>query len=409
VRVYAAGDGWRMVSRRQFARDVVISGFARSDVGRRLNRGSLNLTLDACLAAIADAGLTPGDIDGLVTWPGEFSSGMAGFGNPGVTAIQDALRLNLEWYVTGASEGFNVLGSFIEGCMAVATGLARHVLVYRTVTEATAQGAGRRAASVGGSSERVDGWTQWLAPYGAVSPANWAALHAQRHFHAYGTTEQQLGAIAVQQRRHASLNPAAIYREPMSLDDYLAARIISSPLRLYDCDVPADGSHAFVLSHIDYAGDAPHAVQIEAASASRYGAGSWVFRDDMTTMAAHDAASRLWQETDLRPKDVDLAQLYDGFSIFTLLWLEALGFCEPGEAGPFVEGGQRIAIGGDLPLNTAGGQLSEGRYLAWGLLYEACMQLRRAAGTRQVANANVTVVAGGGGNVAQALLLTRRN
>jgi acetyl-CoA acetyltransferase len=397
------------VSRRQFPRDVVISGFARSDVGRRLNRTALDLTLDACLAAIADAGLTPADIGGLVTWPGELSGGMGGFGNPGVNAIQDALRLNLDWYVTGASEGFNVLGSFIEGCMAVATGVARHVLVYRTVTEATAQGAGRRAASVGASSERVGGWSQWLAPYGAVSPANWAALHAQRHFHTYGTTEQQLGAIAVQQRRHAGLNPAAIYREPMSLDDYLAARVISSPLRLYDCDIPADGSHAFVLSHVDYAEDAPGPVRIDAVSASRYGAGSWVFRDDMTTMAAHDAASRLWQETDLHPKDVDLAQLYDGFSIFTLLWIEALGFCERGEAGGFVEGGHRIALDGDLPLNTAGGQLSEGRYLAWGLLYEACVQLRRTAGDRQVADANVALVAGGGGNVAQTLLLTRRN
>jgi acetyl-CoA acetyltransferase len=232
-------------------------------------------------------------------------------------------------------------------------------------------------------------------------------LHAQRHFDVYQTTEQQLGAIAVQQRRNAALNPDAIYREPISLDDYLASRVISSPLRLYDCDVPADGAHAFVLSHVDYAADAPHPVQIEAVAESRHGMGSWVFRDDMTTMAAHDAATRLWNETDLRPKDVDTVQLYDGFSIFTLLWLEALGFCAPGESGPFVEGGQRIAIDGPLPLNTSGGQLSEGRYLAWGLLYEACAQLRRTAGARQVDNAEVALVAGGGGNVAQTLLLTR--
>ncbi|MEU1515179.1 thiolase family protein [Streptomyces sp. NPDC005811] len=391
----------------RFARSVVISGFARSDVGRRLNRESLDLTIDACLDAVADAGLTPGDIDGLVTWPGELTGAMTGFGNPGVNAVQDALSLNLEWYATGASEGFNVLGSFIDGCMAVATGLARHVLVYRTVTEATYQGRRRRAASVGGDRERSGSWTQWLAPYGAASAANWAALQAQRHFHVYGTTEQQLGAIAVQMRRHAALNPDAIYRDPMSLDDYLAARVISTPLRLFDCDVPADGAHAFVLSHADYAPDAPHPVRVDAVAASRHGTGSWVFRDDMTTMAAHDTAARLWHETDLRPQNVDLVQLYDGFSIFPLLWLEALGFCEPGESGAFVEGGQRIAIDGDLPMNTAGGQLSEGRYLGWGLLHEACVQLRREAGGRQVADANVALVAGGGGNVAQSLLLTR--
>jgi acetyl-CoA acetyltransferase len=395
------------MSRRQFARDVVISGFARSDVGRRLNRTSLDLTLDSCLKAIADAGLTPRDIDGMVTWPGESPGAMAGFDNPGITTMQDALALNLEWYATGASEGFNVLGSFIEGCMAVATGLVRHVLVYRTLTEATLQGNHRRDASVGGTTPRVGGWAQWLAPYGAVSPANWAALHAQRHFDVYGTTEEQLGAIAVQQRRNAALNPDAIYREPMSLDDYLSSRVISSPLRLYDCDVPADGAHAFVLSHVDYAADAPHPVQIEAVAESRHGMGSWVFRDDMTTMAAHDTATRLWNETDLRPKDVDTVQLYDGFSIFTLLWLEALGFCAPGESGPFVEGGHRIAIDGPLPLNTSGGQLSEGRYLAWGHLHEACVQLRRTAGARQVDNADVALVAGGGGNIAQTLLLTR--
>jgi acetyl-CoA acetyltransferase len=394
------------VTRPRFPRDVVISGFARSKVGRRLNRPALDLTIDACLAAIDDAGLVPADVDGLVTWPGELA-GVTAFGGPGVLTVQDALRLNLEWFTTGA-EGFNVLGAFIDGCMAVSTGVARHVLVYRTLTEASAQGVGGRPATVGGDPGRVAGWRQWLAPYGAASAANLAALHAQRHFHTYGTTEEQLGAIAVAQRRHAGLNPSAIYRDALTLDDYLAARTISSPLRLFDCDIPADGSHAFVVSHVDHAPDARHqSIRIEAAAASRHGRAFWELRTDMTTMAAHDAARRLWEETDLRPDDVDVAQLYDGFSIFPLLWLEALGFCRPGESGPFVEGGTRIAIDGELPLNTGGGQLSEGRYVGYGLLYEACLQLRHRAGPRQVASADVAIVAGGGGNVAQVLLLSR--
>jgi acetyl-CoA acetyltransferase len=394
------------VTRGHFPRDVVISGFARSEVGRRLNRPALDLTIDACIAAMDDAGLDRTDIDGLVTWPGE-RAGTTAFGGPGVLTVQDALRLDLEWFASG-TEGFNVLGAFIDGCMAVATGVARHVLVYRTLTEASAQGMGGRQASVGGDPGRVTDWRQWIAPYGAASAANWAALHAQRHFHAYGTTEEHLGAVAVAQRQHAGLNPSAIYRDPLTLDDYLAARIISSPLRLFDCDVPADGSHAFVLSHVDYAPDARNPpIRVEAVAASRHGRASWELRADMTTMAAHDAAGRLWNETDLRPADVDVAQLYDGFSIFPLLWLEALGFCGPGESGPFVEDGTRIAIDGELPLNTGGGQLSEGRYVAYGLLYEACQQLRHRAGPRQIGDADVAIVAGGGGNVAQVLLLSR--
>ncbi|MFT4233887.1 MAG: thiolase family protein [Microbacterium sp.] len=394
---------------RQFVKDTIISGFARSEVGRRLYRSSLELTIDACLAAIADAGLTPADIDGLITWPDETAGGAgSGFGNPSVSTMQDTLGLNLEWYVTGGLDGLNVTGSVIDACMAVATGLARHVLVYRTVTEASAQSTRRRAPSVGGGAQRTGGWQQWVAPYAAASAGNWAALSAQRHFHEYGTTPEQLGAIAVGQRTNAGLNPDAIYRDPMTLDDYLSSPVISTPIRMFDCDIAADGAHAFIISRADYATDAPRpAIRFEAVAASRHGYASWIYREDQTTMASHDAGARLWRETDLRPGDVDIAQLYDGFSIFVLLWLEALGFCEKGESGPFVEGGARIALDGDLPVNTGGGQLSEGRYLGWGALYEACLQLRGDAGERQVKKSDVGIVTGGGGNIAQVFLLSR--
>jgi acetyl-CoA acetyltransferase len=125
-------------------------------------------------------------------------------------------------------------------------------------------------------------------------------------------------------------------------------------------------------------------------------------------MAAHGCARQLWSRTSLRPADVDVAGLYDGFSIFTLLWLEALGFCGPGESGAFVQGGERTGLTGELPLNTSGGQLSEGRYVGFGLLHEVCRQLRHSAGDRQVAGAEVGLVAGGGGPLAQAFLLTNR-
>src|SRR5687768_4561415 len=338
---------------------IVISGIGRSATGRRLFIDPLSLTLDACLAAITDAGLQPSDIDGLITWPGEGFVGQ-GFDSPGIIAVQDALRLSLNWYASG-SEGLNLLGHVIDAAMAVASGTARHVLVYRTLTEATMQGAGRRPAI--GRPGRTSGPMSWVLPFGARSAANWAALSAQLHFATYGTRPEQLGTVAVQQRSNASRNPYAIYRDPLSLDDYLGARMVSDPLRLYDCDVPADGSIAFVVSPREYGVDAPKpAIAIDAVSAARYGRAIWEQRDDMLTMAGHDAAASLWRRSSLRPSDVDVAQLYDGFSIFVLMWLEAAGFCAPGDSGAFIASGA-TGLGGTLPVNTAGGQLSEGRFI----------------------------------------------
>jgi acetyl-CoA acetyltransferase len=384
-------------------KDVVISGVGRSATGRRLGRPSLDLTLDACLAAMADAGLEPADIDGLVSWPGEGVVAGAGFTGPGIMQVQDAMRLSLNWFAAGL-DGLNLLGHVLDGCMAVSSGLARHVLCYRTITEATAQAKSRRPP-IGGRS-RVSGQMAWVLPFGAASAAHWAAWSAQLHFDQYGTTPEQLGQVAVRQRANAARNPDAIYTEPITIDDYLASRLIAWPLHLYDCDAPADGSFAFVLSPKAYAKDAPNgAVAFEAVAATRNGRALWEQRDDMLTMMAHDAAARLWARTDLTPDDVDVAQLYDGFSIFVLMWLEAAGFCKPGESGALVASTD-LDLDGRLPVNTSGGQLSGGRYVASSLLYEACLQLRGAADGRQVLGAEVALVGSGGGNVGQALLLT---
>jgi acetyl-CoA acetyltransferase len=290
--------------------------------------------------------------------------------------------------------------------MAVATGLARHVLVYRTVNEGSGQAGGRRRGiGLGeGPPREVSGYLQWLLPFHAYSAANWVALYAQRHMHEFGTTREQLAQVALNGRRNAARNPKAVYREPLSLEDYLAARLVSTPLCLFDCDVPCDGSTAVVVSRADRANDAPGAVRLEAVGSAIRGRPSWDQWEDLTTMALRDAAAHLWSRTELRPADVDVAQLYDGFSFVTLAWLEALGFCGVGEGGPFLL--ERVAAG-DLPLNTAGGQLSAGRLHGFGLLHEACLQLRGEAGERQVAGASTALVAAGGGPLAGALLLTR--
>ena len=247
-----------------------------------------------------------------------------------------------------------------------------------------------------------------LLAFNAFSAANWLGMHCARHMHLYGTTREQLGWLAVTSRRNAGLNPLAVFRDPMTLDDYLAARMISSPFGLYDCDVPIDGSIAVVVSTAEYAADCPNrAVRFEAIGGTD-GTGGWFHRADFPKMASVDAAAEMWARTDLTHADIDIAELYDGFTFLTFAWLEALGICGDGESGPFVEGGTRIALDGELPLNTYGGQLSAGRMHGYWVLHEACVQLRGEGGERQVGgDPEVAVVANGGGPIAGCMLLTR--
>ncbi|MGZ8765466.1 MAG: thiolase family protein [Acidimicrobiia bacterium] len=393
-------------------RRSVISGAGQSDVGRRLFRDPLELTLDACLAAISDAGLTTADIDGIATYPGPMGT-PAGFSGAGLVDVQDALRLELGWY-TGGIELPSQLGSVIDACLAVASGLATHVLCFRSVYEGSAQGSKGRSSVMpggggGGGSFRASGFMEWTLPFAAPSAAIWIAMMAQRHFHEFGTTREQLAQIALNARKNAVLNPKGIYTDPMTLDDYLNVRMISSPLCLYDCDVPCDGATAVIVSRAETAPDLRRPpIQVEAVGTALRGRPSWDQFDDLTTMACRDAAAQMWTRTDLTPSDVHLAEMYDGFSFITMTWLEAMGFCGKGESGPYVEGGERIALDGELPLNTNGGQLSAGRLHGYGFIHEACVQLWGEAGARQVpGDPEVGVAAAGGGPLAGSLLLTK--
>ena len=391
-------------------RNVAVTGIGQSDVGRCLDRDPMALTIDACLAAIEDAGLTRDDIDGLSTYPGAGMAGAPGFTAGGVTELQDALRLNLNWF-NGGPELSGQLGSVITACAAVAAGFAKHVLCFRTVWESTAQGGGRRAGigTGGGGKFKASGFMQYSLPYGAASAAVWISMMAQRHFHEYGTTREQLAQIAINARKNAAHNPKAIFRDPMSLDDYMNVRMISEPFCLYDCDIPVDGSTAIIVSHVDAAKDMRRPpLRVEAVGSALHGRPSWDQFDDLTTMALRDASKMMWARTDLRPADVDVAELYDGFSFIALAWLEALGFCEKGEGGRFIEGGHNISLTGKIPLNTHGGQLSGGRLHGYGFLHEACTQLWGEGGARQVpGQPRVAVAAAGGGPLGGCLLLSR--
>jgi acetyl-CoA acetyltransferase len=387
-----------------FERRAVISGVGHSAIGRVVPRSGLQLTLDAVLSAIADAGLRVEDVDGLAMFPGGGKANLPGYANGDLYEVQDALALTTTWR-QGIVEGMSL--PFYGAAQAVATGQARHVVVWRTVKEGSAaRRAGGRPA-YGSTHPEAEGPLAWLLPVGALSPVCQIAPFATRYMHDYGATRQQLAWIPVTQRAHAARNPAAVYRDPLSVDDYLASRMISTPICLYDCDVPVDGATAIVVSAADTSADLRAPVRIDAMAGVIDGRPSWEQWEDMGRVGYATAAA-LWNRTALTARDVDVAQLYDGFTIEVVWWLEAMGFCGTGEAGAFVEGGGRIALGGELPLNTWGGQLSGGRlHAAFGHTVEAVRQLRGEAAGRQVDGAEVAAVTNVGGYEAGAALLTR--
>jgi acetyl-CoA acetyltransferase/uncharacterized OB-fold protein len=388
---------------RKFEEQAALTGAGASRIGRRLMVAPLALTVEACEQAVADAGLTLDDIDGLATYPGAGPFG--GFGEGGTTALESALRIRPTWH-NGGGETFGPGGSLIAAMLAVAGGLARHVLCFRTVWEATHGALVRQGRLTAALPARVEGTAAWRMPFGATSAAHLLAQNAQRHMHRYGTTRETLGWIALNQRANAALNPAAVYREPMSMDDYLTARPVTSPFGLYDCDVPCDGAVAVVVSAVDAARELPKPpVLVEAVGTQIVERLDWDQSTSTHEPQVLGQAAHLWTRTDLRPEDVDVALLYDGFTFNCLSWIEALGFCGIGDAKDFLDGGKNIARDGILPLNTHGGQLSHGRTHGMGLVHEAITQLRGEGGARQVANARVAVVSSGGLTPSGVLLL----
>jgi acetyl-CoA acetyltransferase len=393
-----------------FEKDAIISGIGISRIGRRTGIPGFDLTMEAVRTAIEDAGLVAADIDGIAT-----------LGDTPAEEVNGALQIDAADCGSGFGTG-GLLSPVMSACRAVSERRARHVVIYRTIqmlggTVPVKQEENAPAPPLARMFESADG-----APKPAVGPmddvndlvaaqaysaANWLALNCRRHMELYGTTKEQLGWVALNGRRNAALNPRAVYRDPMTMDDYLGARLVSTPLGLLDCDVPIDGSVAVVVSHNEYAADCPHrAVRVEAIGGSD-GAGGWFHREDYPKMAMSDATAQMWSRTELTPADLQVAQLYDGFTFLTMAWLEALGICGDGESGPFVEGGTRIARDGKLPLNTYGGQLSAGRMHGYWALHEGCLQLRGDAGERQVTQRpEVGVVSVGGGPVAGCMLLT---
>ncbi len=385
-----------------------ISGIGQSEIYRKPQVFPFELALQACERAIEDAGLTTDDIDGACCWPATPSGAVAGMGAASIPDVATSLGLKLNWHSGGDMAA--QLSPILNAVAAIAAGYADHVLCWRALGERWVPSYGSAAAGAGGNARmQPSGWMEFVLPYWAASASIWVACHASTHMARYGITREQMSAIPITQRRNAGLNPKAIYRDPITLDDYMSARMVTTPFTILDCDVPCDGATAVIVSRLDAGRDLKQKpIVIEAVGAGAYDRmDTWLCRSDYPHMAMHDAAKMLWSRTDLKPKDVSTAHLYDGFTWLTMLWLEALGLCGEGESGAFIEGGHRIALDGQLPLNTNGGQLSEGRMHGFGHLHEAVLQLRGQAGARQVKDPRVSVVGNGGGSLGGAVLLRR--
>jgi acetyl-CoA acetyltransferase len=381
--------------------EAYITGIGQSQIGMKLTRHPLLLTVDAVREALNEAGLTIGQIDGVSTYPGR-QPAYLGFSPVGADELIDALGIRATWYA-GGGEITSQLGAVVAAVGAIRSGQARHIICFRTVYEAAAMARPEEYPPL--RRDKVDGSSQWFAPFNATSAANWTAQYAMRHVKRFGLKREQLAQIALTGRANALLNPRALVREPLTMDEYMSARMISTPLCLYDCDRFTDASTVLIVS----AGDAldevsctPIRIAAMAGSVERH---SW---DQADWMACYPTGADLWKRTDYKPADVDTVQLYDGFSFQAIAWLEALGFCGLGEGGKFIEGGERIALKGELPLNTFGGQLGGGRLHGFGFAHEAVVQLRGKGGARQIpGDPRVAIATSGGGPLATALLLAR--
>jgi acetyl-CoA acetyltransferase len=374
---------------------AAIAGVGKSAQGKLPDETNLSLAVTAVTDALEDAGIAKDEVDGLLTMPGTTSpEGPKHYltlgGNLGINP-----RLAASTVMGGATAGALIQ----QAALAIDAGMANVVVCVFADTART--GGSRFDAPAG----RGDSWGIW----GMFGNAANSAFTAQRHMALYGTTSEQLGWVAVTCRKHASLNPDAVMRQPMTLDDHQASRPIVDPLKKLDCCLISDGAVAIVVTSADRA----QAARKGAVRLLGMGQGHTLqtFEHPEWWYLPHqrDCISQAYRMAGVSPSDIDVAQLYDNFTVSVLLWLEHGGFVQPGESGPFVEGGERITFGGELPVNTAGGNLSESYMQGWLHVVEGVRQIRGECGDRQVDGAELCLVTGRGMtlNTASCLILGR--
>ncbi len=370
---------------------AAIVGIGATEFSKNSGRSELQLAVECIRAALEDAGLTPADVRGLVSFTLDSSDDIEVARTLGIPELSFFSRI--------PHGGGAACGVVQQAAMAVATGVAEVVVCYRALNGRSGQ---RYSQGVAGDIVTTDlvHWG-WYMPFGLLTPASWTALFARRYMHEYGATSEDLGRIAVTTRQHAVNNPNAFFFEqPLTLEEHQAARWIVDPLRLFDCCQESDGGVALVVTGAERARDLRQPAALIRAAAQGAGPDQEVmtsfYRDDLIGMPEIDAVARqLWEQSGVGPDDIQTAALYDAFTPNVLMQLEGFGFCGRGEAAAFVADGG-IGLGGRLPVNTNGGQLSEAYIHGLNGIAEAVRQIRGSSVNPVEGVEHVLVTAGTG-------------
>ncbi len=365
---------------------TAIAGIGQTEFSKSSGRSELQLACEAVRAAIADAGLTPADVDGLVTFQQDSNDELAVMRNVGIQEVR--------WTSRTPFGGGGASATVEHAAAAVASGAADVVVVYRAFNERSGHRFGQPQARPSSAAMNLH------LPYGLDTPAKMYSLWFQRYMHQYGLTNEDFGRYSVVARKHAATNPTAwYYGQPITLDDHQSSRWIVEPiLRLLDCCQESDGGVALVVTTVERARDlAQPLVVIDAAVQGNVFGGDVLFNyyhDDISTFPeAEHCARQLWATTGLSPADIDVAMIYENFSPVVFYQLEAYGFCGRGEAGSFIADGH-IELGGALPVNTNGGLLGEAYIHGVNNILEGVRQMRGTA-ANQVAGAEHALCAAG--------------
>jgi len=385
---------------------AAIVGIGETAFGKHLGRSELDMAIEAIVAACDDAGISPREIDGLVRYDMETTDEEQLFAALG--------RPLLRFYAGTPFGGGGSASVVVVAATAIAAGMAKNVLVFRSRARGKQSGYGPGKHQGGRYWERLGGelagLNSWHVPQGLVSAFQEMAMISMRHRIEYGTTDDQYAEVAVAFRNHAMRNPRAVMRSPMTIADHHASRLISDPLRLFDCSIETDGAVAMILTSAERARDAkqrPAYVRAGAMAAGSHHVRLSSFYDHPREADSPSLVARqLWEMADVAPADVDAAFFYDFFTSLVIMALEEYGFCGRGEGGAFVERGGLAWPNGRLPSNTSGGQLSEAFIHGFNNTTEAVRQIRGTS-TLQVRDCELAFVAGGNTDPTGAILLRR--
>ncbi|GII31765.1 lipid-transfer protein [Planotetraspora mira] len=372
---------------------TAVAGIGATEFSKESGRSELQLAAEAVFAALDDAGLSPSDVDGMVTYTQDSNDEIAVAREVGIGDLSFFSRVH---YGGGAA-----CGTVLHAAMAVATGAAEVVVCYRAFNERSGRRFGQPNARLSGEPSSQGLEMSWHVPYGLITPAAWVAMFARRYMHQYGVTSEDFGRVAVAMRRHASTNPAAwFYGRPITLAEHQASKWIVDPLHLLDCCQESDGAVALVVTTTERARDLRRSPAVIAAAAQGSGSGQMMmtsyYRDDMSGLPEMGVVGRkLWEKSGLSPSEIQTAIIYDHFTPFVLNQLEELGFCGHGEAKDFIQDGG-IEIDGHLPVNPHGGQLGEAYIHGMNGIAEAVRQIRGTAVNQVAGVQNVLVTAGTG-------------